>query len=118
MTSFLPSPRGQPASEPHHSTLGLRERSAAEIRARWEVRAAQWRARELAEFVFGSVSAMGLSGIRGEGVLRGLLSLQVPFAGLEDHRQREARFLSAVAADPVLAGVALVYVIGPDAGSL
>jgi hypothetical protein len=117
MTSFPPMHRLQVAADPDHPALGQRARSPAETRARWEVRAAQWRARELAEVVFGSVTSMGISGIRGDGLLRGLLRLEVPFTGLEDHREREARFLSAVEDDPVLGGVRLLYVIGPDAGS-
>jgi hypothetical protein len=89
--------------------------SPAERRARWEVRAAQWRARELAEVVFGQVTSMGLSGIRGSGQIRGMLRLGVPFVDLAAHRQHEARFLAAVAGDELLAEVGLVYVIGPDA---
>lgn len=117
MTAFPSSSPAGHGPEPDQPTLRQRPLSPAEMRARWEVRAAQWRARELAEVVFGSVTSMGMSGIRGEGRLRGLLRLDVPFADLEEHRQREARFLSAVEADPVLSGVRLVYVIGPDAGS-
>ncbi len=115
--ALLPPDSAHHGPEPDHPTLRQRPFSPAEIRARWEVRAAQWRAHELAELVFGSVSAVGLSGIRGDGTLRGLLRLEVPFAGLEAHREREARFLSAVEADPLLSGVRLVYVIGPDSDS-
>ena len=88
--------------------------SPAQRRARWEVRAAQWRARELAELVFGGVSRMGLSGLRGAGAMRGLLRLDVPFEDLHVHRASEARFMAAVEMDPLLANVPLVYVIGPD----
>lgn len=43
----------------------------------------------------------------------GLLRLGVPFAGLDQHREREACFMAA--ADPVLDHIRLVYVVGPEA---
>jgi hypothetical protein len=81
------------------------------------VRAAQWRAREVAEAVFGHVGAMTLTGLRADGPLRGLLRLDVAFRGLGEHREKERRFLAAVDADPLLSTVRLVYVIGPDVGA-
>lgn len=114
MTAFLPpSPPGGYV-DPDHPRLQERPLSPAEQRARWEVRAAQWRARELAEAVFGSVSAMGITAIRSSGPLRGLMRLDVPFHDLEVHSTLEARFMAAVEADPLLAHVRLVYVFGPD----
>lgn len=100
--------------EPEHPRLLQRPYSLAERRARWEVRAAQWRARELAELVFGAVSESALFSLRPHGDLRGLLRLHVPFSDLAAHREREARFLAAVELDPVLTQVRLVYVIAPD----
>ena len=88
--------------------------STSPERARWEVRAAQWRARELAEAIFGRVGHMAMIGLRANGPIRGLLHLQVPFTNLEAHRTREDRFLAVVGADPVLARVQLVYVVGPE----
>lgn len=116
MSAFVPASPAGARPEPDHPKLRQRPFSPDEQRARWEVRAAQWRARELAEHVFGSVSAMGLTGIRGQGALRGLLRLDVPFDDLDVHRAREARFLDAVAHDPLLSDVPLVFVIGPDVG--
>jgi hypothetical protein len=109
-------PRGAEGAlpEPEHPSLLQRRVGASERRASWEVAAARWRACELAEAVFGRVAASALVGTRARGVLRGLLRLQVPFTGLVDHREREARFLAAVEADPVLAVVPLVYVFGPE----
>jgi hypothetical protein len=113
--SVLP-PRGlegpQPEAEPTRLQQG--PPTEAERRARWEVRAAQWRAYELAEEVFGRVSASALVGSRASDPLRGLLRLDVPFVDLSVHREREARFLSAVAADAVLTRVPLVYILGPE----
>jgi hypothetical protein len=113
MSAWVPSKARGFGPDPEHPQLRQRPLSPAEQRARWEVRAAQWRARELAEHVFGSVTAMGMTGIRGAGPLRGLLRLDVPFSDLETHLEREARFLSAVHADPLLTDVPLVFVIGP-----
>ena len=100
--------------EPEHPRLLQRPLSQAELRARWEVRAAQWRARELAELVFGKVTDTRLTSLRPGGPIRGLLRLGVPFEGLETHGEREARFMAAVEADPVLSRVRLVYVMAPN----
>jgi len=80
---------------------------------RWQVRAAQWRARELAEAVFGIGVHMSLVSLRHWGMLRGLLRLDVPFEDLDSHLNREATFMAAVRRDPLLTRVPLVYVIGP-----
>ena len=114
MTPFFPRMAGGHGPEPDHPQLHQRPLSRAEMRRRWEVRAAQWRARELAEWVFGGVSDMGLIGMRPDGPMRGLLRLDVPFDDPAAHRDREARFMAAVHADPLLSTVPLVYVIGPD----
>ena len=114
MSGIVPpgAPGGLPDSE--HPRLQQRPLSVAERRARWEVRAAQWRAREIAEVVFGSVAESSMVSLRVEGALRGLLRLEVPFHDLPTHRAREDRFLAAVADDPVLTRINLVYVFGPS----
>ena len=81
--------------------------------ARWEVRAAQYRAHELAQATFGTPVRMHLMGLRTRGGMRGLLEMGVPFSDLPEHRAREARFLAAVGEDPLLSRVPLVYVLGP-----
>lgn len=113
--TLLPEPLGSHGGAPDHEHPRLLQRplSPAERRARWEVRAAQWRARELAELVFGEVASSSLIGLRPHGPLRGLLELEVPFEGLETHREREARFMAAAQVDPVLARVPLVFVFAP-----
>jgi hypothetical protein len=85
---------------------------------RWEARAAQWRARALAEAVFGGEVEARLEGHTIRGPFRGLLHLSVPFGGLAEHRGREAAFLAAAARDPVLTRVPLLYVFGARAGTL
>jgi hypothetical protein len=84
-----------------------------EARRRWEVRAAQWRAREMAEAVFGGEVHARLSGHSGGSSFRGLLHLDVPFRDLETHRALEAVFIACAAVDPVLERVPLIYVLGP-----
>jgi hypothetical protein len=116
VSAFLPRAADGGLPDPEYPRLQKRPLSDSERRARWEVRAAQWRARELAEAVFGRVGESALLAARPSGPLRGLLRLQVPFADLDQHREREARFMAAVAADPVLAHIRLVYVVGPESG--
>lgn len=80
-------------------------------RERWEARAAQWRARALAEAVFGGDVEATLSGL-GRGGFRGLLHLRVPFTDLNRHRAAEAAFLALAGRDQVLARIPFVYVFG------
>ena len=101
-----------PASE--WVRLHLQISEPAERRARKEVSAAAWRAREIAEVVFGRVSESSLIGLRSDGPLRGLMRLDVPFINLRIHEDRQARFMAAVDLDPILERVNLVYVIGPE----
>jgi hypothetical protein len=114
MSAFLPGSARGGLPEPEHPRLQQRPLTDSERRARWEVRAAQWRARAIAEAVFGRVGESALLGAKASGTLRGLLRLAVPFSDLHEHRERESRFLAAVDADPVLTHIRLVYVFGPD----
>ena len=84
-------------------------------RDRWHARAAQWRARALAEWVFEGEVEASLTGHATSGPLRGLLHLRVPFAGLAEHRAREARFLAIAQRDPVLGSTPFVYVFAAGA---
>ena len=80
---------------------------------RWEARAAQWRARELAEALFGGEVGARLTRRTSRGTFRGLLHLEVPFSDLDSHRSREAAFLACAHMDPVLSRVPLVIVFTP-----
>ncbi|MDZ7779924.1 MAG: hypothetical protein U5R14_08320 [Gemmatimonadota bacterium] len=112
MSGFVPMEgRGAPTDPEHPHLLEIRH-DREELRARWAVRAAQWRAWELAEAVFGGVADSSLHAPRSAGPARGLLVLEVPFVDLDRHRELEARFMAAAVADPVLAQVPLVYVFG------
>jgi len=111
---FLPPVGRGDRSDPDHPGLQQRPLSQVEQQARWEVRAAQWRAREIAESVFGRVARSSLIGMRRAGRMRGLLNLEVPFTDLQTHRSREDRFMAAVDSDPVLSRVPLVYILGPE----
>jgi hypothetical protein len=113
MTAFLPPTSVGGTREADHPRLQQRPPTEAERRARWEVRAAQWRAHELAAAVFGGC-ASALVASHAAGSFRGLLRLDVPFVDLSAHREHEARFMAAVAEDPVLSRIPLVYVLGPD----
>lgn len=113
MNPLLPQrPEGHEAPEPPETSLQqvLTEEERA---ARWEVRAAQYRAHELAQETFGGPVRTHLLGMRTRGAMRGLLEMGVPFSDLAAYQVREARFLAAVGADPLLARVPLVYVLGP-----
>ena len=95
--------------------IGLQQILTEEQRlGRWEVRAAEWRALELARTAFGPEVRATLLGMRHRGELRGLLKLDVPFADLGLHREREAAFLGMVGTDPLMIRVPLVFVLGPD----
>jgi hypothetical protein len=110
-----PTPSGRDVPEAPESRL--RQVLTEEERvARWEVRAAQYRAHELALEAFGGPVRTHLLGMRTRGAMRGLLEMGVPFEDLPGHRAREARFLAAVGADPLLSRVPLVYVLGPRSG--
>jgi len=80
----------------------------------WEVRAAQWRAWELAELAFGEEVRAELTGRGGYPPFRGLLSITVPFKDLDDHRRRERTFLGWALADPILSNVPFVFLFRPD----
>jgi len=116
VTAFLPGAARGSATEAEHPRLIERTLDREERRARWAVRAAQWRARELAELVFGPVSEGSVRAFRPSGAVRGLMVLRVPFDDLDRHREREARFMAAAGSDPVLSEVPLVFVFGPDHG--
>lgn len=110
MSASLPTPARGFEPDADHARLQQRPLSPAEQRARWEVHAAHWRARALAETVFGRVASSRLTGIRANGPLRGLVRLDVPVSDLTLQRDRESRFLAAVESDPLLSHIRLVYV--------
>ncbi len=81
---------------------------------RWVVRAAQWKALELAEQVFGPGVEARLEGDAGPPPFRGLVRLAVPFHGLERHWRRERIFTELAGQDEVLREAPLVFVFEPD----
>jgi hypothetical protein len=106
----IPEPQDESPPKTVHvdPTLGVEE-----VRLRWEARSAQWRARELAERVFGGEVTARLIGHSTRSSFRGLLYLDVPYTDLHRHRALEACFLAVAARDPVLARVPFVFVLGP-----
>lgn len=111
---FLPARPTSGPDDQNPMELSGGERSVDEDREERSVEAASERAREIARRVFGTVSNTSLTGVGIGGPFRGLLRLDVPFTGLDLHREREARFLAAVGADDLLARVPLLFVVGPE----
>ncbi len=105
------------AEDPEVMGPGWEERRDVreESREHWERRAAQWAALALAREIFGEWTQASLARYPSRGAFRGLLTLRVPFLGLEDHRQRELLFTSLAARDPVLEQVPLLFVFEPVA---
>ena len=98
----LPDPEAPVWTDPMHEV--------EEARRRWEGRAAQWRARALAEALFQGEVRATLQGHRVRGAFHGMLHLEVPFEDLANHRGREAAFLACAARDDVLAQVPLIFI--------
>lgn len=113
MSDLIPRRPSGLLPDPEQATQLVHELRREDHLRRWEVRAAQWRACELAEATFGTGVAPTLVSLRTSGPLRGLLRLDVPFDSLPSHRAREARFLASVVSDAVLSRIPLVYVLGP-----
>jgi hypothetical protein len=112
MTPLFPRSVGSvPDGPPPHGLVDHRQDRQA-YRARWSAQAARWRALELVHVVFGPEARVRLEGTPGRPGLQGLLHIEVPFAGLEDHREREAFFLSAAKVDELLQAVPLLFVFG------
>lgn len=116
MSTFPPPAAGGPEPERAHASLGQRELDAEERRRVLEVRAAAWRARELAASVFGEPVRTALHARARREPPRGLLRIDVPFDELAGHRLRERAFMAAVHVDPLLSEIPLVYVLGPVLG--
>jgi len=112
MTPLFPRPIESPlgGSAPHGLVDPRLDRQGH--RARWAAQAARWRATELALLFFGSEARVRMEGSPGRPGLQGILHLEVPFAGLDDHRTREAGFLSSVGVDELLRAVPLLFVFG------
>ncbi len=109
---FFPRPPTFPGDEEEIVTLDpLLERRLE--RNPWQVRAAQWRAWALAEAAFGEGVRTSLSGRGGYNAFRGLLTVTVPFRGMDDHRNRESLFMAWVSRDPVLTRVPFVFLFEP-----
>lgn len=110
MTAFLPQPPGfVPEGPDRHELVDPRNRRETH-QARWSLQAARWQAVSLAQELFGPSVQSRLVGTPGREGFQGLLRLAVPFLDLDDHRDREATFVRAAGADPVLAGVPLIFV--------
>ena len=118
MSDFVPGPPGNEHAGPEPTTLLDRRATEAWAEHRWSVRAAQWRAVELAGAIFGPGVRGELAGGVLQGPFRALLHLEVPFRDLDAHRAGESLFVAMAGADPVLSQVPFVYVfaaLAPEA---
>jgi hypothetical protein len=84
------------------------------VRTRWSIRAAQWRALELAREVFGEEASAALDSFAPRGAFFGMVRLEVPFEDLASHQDREAQFSALAGADELLCAVPLVFVFDPS----
>jgi hypothetical protein len=91
-----------------------RRNERAEASARWQMRAFQMAALELAQQVFGPEATVYLLPWAPHPLMAGGLTLQVPFGNLEDHRAREALFLALAGRDPILNRAPIVYIFQPQ----
>jgi len=110
---FFPRPPGIPDDPEEIASLDPLVARQLE-RSPWRVRSAQWRAWALAEAAFGEGVRTRLTGMRGYGSFRGLLTVTVPFRALEDHRNRESMFLAWASRDPVLTRIPFLFVFHPE----
>jgi hypothetical protein len=108
---FFPKP-GDPAEAPPMEQVDPLLSRRVETRP-WELRAAQWKARFLAEMAFEGEVGVSLVGRPGYPSFRGLLHLSVPFRDLTDHEKRQALLMRWVGDDPVLRRVPLVFIFEP-----
>ena len=121
MSAWVPTqPALNPVEGPELEHV-VPEMAIEEVRARWTVRSAQYRAWVLARDVFGdsvSVRLQGASiaaGRSGAYPFRGLVYVDVPFHSAQRHQERERAFVKRTQSDPVLSEVSLVYVFSPRA---
>ena len=110
---FFPGPPILPDDPEEIVTLDPLLERRLETQA-WRIRSAQWRAVALAEAAFGQRVTGRLAGRGGFDRFKGLLTLSVPFRGLEDHRYRESLFLAWTSQDPVLSRVPFVFIFFPE----
>jgi len=118
MSALFPQAPVPPGGDPETTEYIDHSVSEREARSRWTLQTARWRARDLAEAVFGEDVPVRVEqrapGAAGPYAFRALLRLAVPFRSLEHHRSMERVFTACAADDPVLSLVPLIYVFDPD----
>lgn len=110
--SLVPRRPDLPREDRTPSTLveGVRHETRQESRT---ANSARWRAGALAEAIFGAGVVPRLRYARGAAGFQALVELEVPFRGLEAHREREGRFLGEAARDEVLSRIPTLFVFTP-----
>lgn len=118
MSELFPGPHLPSGDDFENMELVDRSLAEREARSHWMLQTARWRARELAEAIFGEEVPVRVAqtapSATGPYAYRALVKLAVPFRDLEHHRSLERIFTACAAADPVLSGVPLIYVFDPD----
>jgi len=84
-----------------------------DVRHEWLRQTARWRTMAIAQAVFGGDCTTRFGSFPSTGVFEGLLEIEVPFAGPDDHFRREDVFRACVASDPVLGPLPLLFVFRP-----
>lgn len=110
--SLVPrDPRGS-GDEPDPVSLVQEIREEARRTREW-AQAARWRAGAIAEAIFGDGVVPRLRYARGAAGFQALVELEVPFASLERHREKEHRFVHEAGRDELLSRIPTLFVFSP-----
>jgi len=104
---FTPEPTGD------EWTRTVDPRTERDVRHEWVRQTARWRAMAIARAVFGGDCPTRFARFPRTAVFEGVLELEVPFVGPDDHFRREAVFRACLERDPVLGSLSLLFVFRP-----
>jgi hypothetical protein len=109
MRELFGGAEGGPPPDLGHTTA-IDPRFGRDHRHHWTLQSALWRARLLAEAVFGGSCVCEIGEFPKTRLFQGLLELEVPFTNPEQHFCRERIFRSWAGRDPVIGQLSLVFV--------
>ncbi len=112
MRELFRHPGGGAPRELDHTTT-VDPRIERDPRHHWTLQSALWRARLLADAVFGASCCCDVGAFPRTVAFQGMLELEVPFVDPEQHFRRERLFRSWASRDPVLGQVSLLFVFRP-----
>lgn len=110
--SLIPRRASGPGGEEEAATLVQGMEQEVRRASHW-AQAARWRAGALAEAIFGEGVVPRLRYARGAAGFQALVELEVPFHGLERHRDAEHRFVHEAGRDEVLSRIPTLFVFTP-----